>query len=66
MGMNAVQLGFDKQLASYVINYNDLHFEKSIAEGMKPSLCYHVKLYTQADKLAFVVILTYAVSYIAN
>ena len=48
--MNAVSLGFDKQLAPYVINYNDLHVEKSIAEGMKPWLCYHVKLYTQAHK----------------
>ena len=50
MGRNAAPLAFDKQLAPYVISYNDLHVEKSIAEGMKPWLCYHVKLYTQAHK----------------
>ena len=48
MGMNAVSLEFDKQLTPYVINYSDLHVEKSIAEGMKPWLCYHVKLCTHA------------------
>ena len=50
MGRNAAPLAFDKQLAPYVINYNDLHVEKPIAEGMKPWLCYHVKLYIQTHK----------------
>ena len=39
--MNAAPLTFDKQLAPYVINYNDLHVEKSIAEGMKSWLHQH-------------------------
>ena len=34
--MNAIPFGFDEQLAPYVIHYNDLYIEKSIAEGMKP------------------------------
>ena len=50
MEMNAVPLGFDEQLTPYVINYNDLRIEKSIAEGMKPWFCYHIKLCTQAYK----------------
>ena len=59
--MNAVPLGFHKQLALYVINYNDLQVEKSIAEGMKSWLHQHnnyTVVHTGTQIYIFVVILS--------
>lgn len=37
-------LGFDEQLAPYAINYNDLHIQESIAEGVYTWTLYETQM----------------------